>query len=298
MLDIDGLTVELGGREVLHSVGLSVKPGQMRGFVGRNGAGKTTTMRAVMGLVAVRGGTIRWDGRITDTDVVRRQFGYMPEERGLYQKQTAREQLTYFAELAGVRHSQAGRVVDAVLEELGLLDQANKKVEQLSLGNQQRVQICAALMGDPRLLILDEPFSGLDPSAVTSLAGALRGRANDHGTAILYSSHQLELVETYCDTVTVLDDGSVRYDGEVASFSDGTHGYVLRTREEEYDWLARLPGVCVESIEDGRAHFRTGTQEQVNQVVATAATVATVAELSPRRVKLSEFFPAGDRSDT
>jgi ABC-2 type transport system ATP-binding protein len=213
VLELLGVTKRYGDRVAVDDLSLSVLPGQMFGFVGTNGAGKTTTMRILMGVLAQDAGAVHWHGRPADADA-RRGFGYMPEERGLYPKMRIRNQLTYLARLRGTPDAAAATAVDSLLAEFGLGDRANERVEQLSLGNQQRVQLAAALVHDPDLLVLDEPFSGLDPVGVDSLAHILSERVR-RGVGVLFSSHQLELVERLCDAVGIIQAGRLVASGPV-----------------------------------------------------------------------------------
>jgi ABC-2 type transport system ATP-binding protein len=213
VLELLGVTKRYGDRVAVDNLSLSVLPGQMFGFVGTNGAGKTTTMRILMGVLAQDAGTVHWRGRPADPDA-RRGFGYMPEERGLYPKMRIRNQLIYLARLRGTPAASAAAAVDSLLAEFGLADRANERVEQLSLGNQQRVQLAAALVHDPELLVLDEPFSGLDPVGVDALAHILGERVN-RGVGVLFSSHQLELVERLCDAVGIIQAGRIVASGPV-----------------------------------------------------------------------------------
>ena len=213
MLELTGLRKRFGDRTALDGVSFAVRPGEMFGFVGSNGAGKTTTMRVVMGVLAPDEGTVTWQGRPIDHDV-RRTFGYMPEERGLYAKMGVREQLVFFARLHGLSARAAARATDDLLEQLGIAERAADRVEALSLGNQQRVQLAAALVHDPVLLVLDEPFSGLDPVGVDALAEVLTARVAD-GVPVVFSSHQLDLVERLCDSVGIIVGGRIVASGTV-----------------------------------------------------------------------------------
>src|SRR6478609_8367972 len=191
-VEVRGLTRTFGQVRAVDGVSFTVPPGLLTGFVGGNGAGKTTTMRMIMGVLAPTSGEVLWAGRpISAGD--RRTFGYMPEERGLYPKQPVLDQLVYLGRLRGLSTAQARTSVLSHLERLGLADRSRDHVEKLSLGNQQRVQIIAALMGRPKGLVLDEPFSGLDPQAVDSMADLLREHTS-RGVPVLFSSHQLDLV--------------------------------------------------------------------------------------------------------
>ena len=191
-----------------------MEPGQLYGFVGANGAGKTTTMRIVMGIDAPDSGEVRWQGDVPGPRE-RARFGYMPEERGLYPKMGAAAQLTYLARLHDLPRAEAARNARAWLERLGLGERARDRVEQLSQGNQQRVQLAAALVHDPVLLVLDEPFGGLDPVAVDTMSEVLVEYAHERGAPVLFSSHQLELVEALCDGVAIIDRGRLVASGGV-----------------------------------------------------------------------------------
>jgi ABC-2 type transport system ATP-binding protein len=199
----------------------------MFGFVGPNGAGKATTMRIVLGVLEADAGTVRWRGREIDA-ATRARFGYMPEERGLYPKMRVRDQLAYFARLHGVGGSAATAAADRLIERLGLEARAGDRVETLSLGNQQRVQLGVALVHEPEVLVLDEPFSGLDPVGVDVLSGVLQERARA-GVPVVFSSHQLELVERLCEAVAIVNHGRVVATGAVDELRDrGRNGRHVR----------------------------------------------------------------------
>lgn len=207
MLELHGIHRRFGDVVALDDVSLDVPTGRSIGFVGRNGAGKTTTMRVALGLVEPDRGEVRWDGRpITAADRLR--IGYMPEERGLYPGMSALDQLVHLARLAGCSRTEARRRASDLLEELELHGRATQPVQELSLGNQQRVQLAAALVHDPEVLVLDEPFSGLDPIGVDVLAATLAAR-RAKGVGLLFSSHQLELVERMCDLAVMIDAGRI-----------------------------------------------------------------------------------------
>ncbi len=207
MLELLHLSKRFGDRVALAQVSLEVRPGRILGFLGPNGAGKTTTMRCIFDLVTPDGGIVTWNGRAVD-HAQRLAFGYMPEERGLYPKMKIGEQLTYLARLAGAPRDEAAASTSRWLQRLGLDDRAADRLEALSHGNQQRVQLAAALVHDPALAVLDEPFSGLDPIGVQNMTRELRALAAS-GSAILFSSHQLDLVEDVCDDVVIINDGRV-----------------------------------------------------------------------------------------
>ena len=208
-------------------VSFTVEAGQMFGFVGPNGAGKTTTMRIVVGVLAADRGEVRFRDAPVDF-AMRTRFGYMPEERGLYPKMRVHDQLVYLARLHGRDAAGARESADRWIEQLGLTERAGDRVEQLSLGNQQRVQLAAALVHDPELLVLDEPFSGLDPVGVDVLSGVLADYALN-GVPVVFSSHQLELVERLCEAVAIVKDGRLVASGGVEELRDrGSDGRRVR----------------------------------------------------------------------
>lgn len=213
MLRIRGLSKRYGNVVAVDDVSLSVAPGRLVGFVGPNGAGKSTVMRSIFGLVRPDAGTVTWndDPAIDHID----RFGYMPEQRGLYPKMKIQEQVAYFGRLKQMSRREANDQAKELLSDLGLEDRLNDPLEKLSHGNQQRVQLAVSMINHPDLLILDEPFNGLDPVALITLQEVLEERARA-GAAVLFSSHQLELVERLCDEVVMISDGLVRQSGTVA----------------------------------------------------------------------------------
>ena len=217
-LQLSGVSRSFGEHQVLHGIDLTVARGEIVGFIGGNGAGKTTTMRLILGLLTPSAGEITWDGRPI-TDDVRRKIGYMPEERGLYPGMTVEDQLVHFALLEGKTLPKAKEIASELIADLDLRGREKSTVQDLSLGNQQRVQLGAALVGRPTLLVLDEPFSGLDPLAVETMADLLKEQAA-LGVGVLFSSHQLELVERLCDRVCILDQGKVVASGRVSELQD------------------------------------------------------------------------------
>ncbi|MEX0659223.1 MAG: ATP-binding cassette domain-containing protein [Egibacteraceae bacterium] len=211
MLELKGLAKRYGEVVALDGLSLTARPGRLLGFLGPNGAGKTTAMRAVFGLVRLAEGSVAWHGQPVGSRE-RMSFGYMPEQRGLYPRMAAGAQLTYLARLRGVARDEAARAAQRWLDDLGLADRAGDAVSQLSHGNQQRVQLAAALVHEPALLVLDEPFSGLDPLGVEAMSEVLRTGARG-GATVVFSSHQLDLVEELCDDVVIIAAGRDRTAG-------------------------------------------------------------------------------------
>ncbi len=213
MLQITDLSKRYGDLVAVNNVSLAVPRGRVVGFVGPNGAGKSTTMRSVFGLVEPDSGSISWDGEPVGPSHLAR-FGYMPEQRGLYPKMKIQDQIAFFAELKGVDRKTALSRAAEILESLDLGDRMGDQLEKLSHGNQQRVQLAVSLVTNPELLILDEPFNGLDPVAVNTLQDVLTERVAT-GAGVLFSSHQLDLVERICDEIVIIVDGEIRAAGTV-----------------------------------------------------------------------------------
>ena len=240
MLELRELARRYGDVVALDGISFSVERGQMFGFVGPNGAGKTTTMRIILGVLAADHGEVLFDGRPVNFET-RSRFGYMPEERGLYPKMRVRDQLVYLARLHGVGDPEAGDAADRWIERLGLTERSGDRVEELSLGNQQRVQLAAALVHEPDLLVLDEPFSGLDPVGVDVLSGVL-GEYAAGGVPVVFSSHQLELVERLCEAVAIIKDGRLVASGGVEELRDRGARVAVDAGD---GWLAGVPGAEV-----------------------------------------------------
>ena len=288
MLTIDGVTKQYGDRRVLDDVTFTVGDGRLTGFVGGNGAGKTTTMRILLGVLQADAGTVSIDGT-TIGPADRRRFGYMPEERGLYPKMPVAEQITYFARLHGVdKRTAASRTAD-LLDRLGLAPHATDAVEKLSLGNQQRVQVAAALAHDPEVLVLDEPFSGLDPMAVDVVLAVLREAAAG-GVPVLFSSHQLDVVERLCDDVVVIAGGTIRAAGPQDELRKqaGPAAWELLV-DGDVAWLRDEPGVTVREFDGGYAVFEAD-DATAQRVLQRAVQHGTVGSFSPRVPRLSEVF--------
>jgi ABC-2 type transport system ATP-binding protein len=213
VLELAGLSKRYGSVVALDGAGVVAHPGRIVGFLGPNGAGKTTAMRSIFGLVALDAGSITWNGRRVDAEA-RLRFGYMPEQRGLYPKMRVGAQVCWLGRLRGMSKSDAARSTAEWLDRLGLGDRAGDRVEALSHGNQQRAQLAASLVHQPDLLVLDEPFSGLDPMGVDAMSAVLRSRAKE-GAAVIFSSHQLDLVEDLCSDVAIIDRGRVVVEGTI-----------------------------------------------------------------------------------
>jgi ABC-2 type transport system ATP-binding protein len=293
MLSVAGLTRRFGEQLALDDVSFDVVPGRMTGFVGANGAGKTTAMRIILGVLAANAGEVRWNDEPL-TQAVRRDFGYMPEERGLYPKMKIRDQLVFFGRLHGLDPIRAGERTDKLLERLGLGERATDVLETLSLGNQQRVQIAAALVHEPIALVLDEPFSGLDPLAVDAMVDLLREEVTTE-VPVLFSSHQLDLVERLCDDLVVLSRGKVVAAGPVAELAAGPSLTYKLIVDGDAGWLRDVPGIRVRDVAGGTALFDVDDDGVAQQVLQQAITRGPVLEFGPERVALSDVFREATR---
>ena len=293
MLELSRLSKRFGSLQALDDLSLSLNRGEIVGFVGSNGAGKSTTMRIVMGVLAADSGAVTWMGAPVDA-AIRRTIGYMPEERGLYPRMKVAEQLVYLARLHGLSASAAKAAAERWTERLGLEGRRGDEVQSLSLGNQQRVQLAAALVSDPELLILDEPFSGLDPVAVDVMSQVLLERAAA-GVPTLFSSHQLDVVERLCDRVVIIRSGRLVADGTIPELQ-ATETPRWRVVVEQAAGSPpvqaaslNLPAPAVELDDAGRLVITAaGADEQA--LLSAAQRLGTVRELGPVRHRLTEIF--------
>jgi ABC-2 type transport system ATP-binding protein len=290
-LAVNGLTKKFGKVQALDGVSFEVGTGEVFGFVGSNGAGKTTTMRIILGVLAADSGQVTWDGhQINFAD--RKQIGYMPEERGLYPKMKVGEQLTYLAKLKGLTPKDAKATVEKWTETLGIHTRLKDDVQKLSLGNQQRVQLAAALVSDPKALILDEPFSGLDPVAVDVMSKVLKQRAAE-GVPVIFSSHQLDLVERLCDRVGIIAAGRMVAIGTIAELRATDRPQWIINGAHPQRWLALLPESKIISAEPYGANFRsiveTGPGDG-QDVLAAAIKAGPVIEFAANKPHLTDLY--------
>jgi ABC-2 type transport system ATP-binding protein len=290
MLNIDDIRKRFGEVQALDGCSFSVERGRMLGFLGPNGAGKTTTMRAIFGLVEPDSGEVLWDGRPVQLHD-RLRFGYMPEERGLYPRMPVCEQVAYFGRLHGMAAGEARAAAQTWLERLGLAERATAKLEELSHGNQQRAQLAAALVHEPELLVLDEPFAGLDPVAVQTLAGLLRTEA-ERGAAVLFSSHQLELVEDICEDVAIVDHGRVVATGKLDALRQRSqHRQIeLRLDGAPPQWLPHVAGVELLERHDGSLRLAAASDVDPELVLAEAEQTGRVVGFRYGPPSLTELF--------
>jgi ABC-2 type transport system ATP-binding protein len=289
MLEFVDATKSFGALAALRSCSFAARPGRLTGFLGPNGAGKTTAMRTVFGLVELDAGAVTWHGDPI-TPAARARFGYMPEERGLYPRMRVRDQLVYLGRLCGRSTRDVVRCVDSWLEQLDLSARAGDRLDALSHGNQQRVQLIAALVNEPALLVLDEPFSGLDPIAVAHMSDLLAQVAAD-GATVLFSSHQLDLVEDLCEDVVIIDHGHIVLTGELEALRARVpERFVdLHFRGASPDWSA-LTDLSVLESADGHARLQVGSRIDLPALAASIASTTDVVSFSYQPPTLSELF--------
>jgi ABC-2 type transport system ATP-binding protein len=290
VLTFEHVTKRFGAVQALADCSFSVARGSMVGFLGLNGAGKTTAMRTVFGLVDPDAGAVRWDGRQISL-AERMRFGYMPEERGLYPRMPVGDELAYFALLHGMGEREARAAAAAWLGRLGLADRAGATIEELSHGNQQRAQLAAALLHDPDLLILDEPFAGLDPVAVHTLAELLRDQA-ERGAAVLFSSHQLDLVQDICREVAIIDNGRIVATGDLEALRSRSQRrrIELRLDSAPAGWVPDVPGIELVERRNGDLQLLAGRDVDPERVLAAAERSGHVVEFSYGPPSLAELF--------
>lgn len=292
MLQIDNLHKSFGSVKALNGMSYSVNPGELFGFVGSNGAGKTTCMRIILGVLSKDSGSVTWNGKELDF-ATRQHIGYMPEERGLYPKMKVGEQLVYLARLHGMDGPAATKAMEDWTERLGLGHRRDDNVQELSLGNQQRVQLAASLMANPEILVLDEPFSGLDPVAVDVMSDVMKEKVKT-GVPVIFSSHQLDLVERLCDRVGIVAHGKTIAEGTIDSLRQTDQPeYHLVTSAAEAPALTGLPVEVVSSQRDGdrvRHLIRLLDARAEQDVLREALAAGPVHEFKISKPHLADLF--------
>jgi ABC-2 type transport system ATP-binding protein len=289
VLEFDHASKSFGDLRALDQCSFVARPGRLTGFLGPNGAGKTTAMRAVFGLVLLDSGGVRWAGRPVSA-AERGQFGYMPEERGLYPRMRVRDQLVYLGLLGGRPQAEAARSADRWLARLGLGGRGDDRLDKLSHGNQQRVQLIAAVVNEPRLLVLDEPFSGLDPIAMASMADLLADVARA-GATVLFSSHQLDLVEDICEDVVIIDHGRVVLAGDLSELRAAVPERVVDIRYHGPPpvW-SQLASAEIVEAGVGHARLRIGRKVDLGAVISSLGNSSRIVSFVYEPPTLSELF--------
>ncbi len=288
-LELHGVSKSYGSLVAVRGLDMAVRPGEVYGFVGSNGAGKTTTMRIVLGTLFADHGAVLWDGAPIRFEV-RRRIGYMPEERGLYPKMRVGEQLVYLAQLHGATEAAASSAVDRWLTKFGLKDRARDEVQKLSHGNQQRVQLAAALAFEPLMLVLDEPFAGLDPEAVDSMSVVLHDQA-EAGIPVLFSSHQLELVERICDRVGIIQKGRLIAGGTIDELrSHGPRQLWVDAPAAPHGWTDALVGARQVRVDGSRVLLELDPGADDQAILRAAMATGPVREFGRNLPSLLDIF--------
>jgi ABC-2 type transport system ATP-binding protein len=290
MLEIIDLAKRYGSVVALDGASFTARPGRIVGFLGPNGAGKTTTMRCIFGLASPDRGDVRWAGAPVGRDA-RLRFGYMPEQRGLYPRMRVGEQLSYFAQQHGLAGKAANAAAGRWLERMGLADRAKSKLEELSHGNQQRVQLATALVHDPELLVLDEPFSGLDPIGIATMTDVIRERAAA-GVGVVFSSHQLDLVEDVCEDVVIIARGRIVAAGAIEELktASGRQHLEVEVVGSDGTWLDGRGDLTVLDRVNGKVKLLVDRSVDLDGLLAMARRAGEVRTFAYQPPKLSELF--------
>lgn len=290
-LQIEHVTKRFGDFTAVNDLSLSVGEGTMYGFLGANGAGKTTTFRMILGLLTPNEGHITWNGKPISY-ATSPLIGYLPEERGLYPKMKVEEQLLFLAELRGMKRSDAKREIGGWLDRFEVPQYLNKKVEELSKGNQQKIQVIAALLHQPKLIILDEPFSGLDPVNVEMLKKAILDIRND-GATIVFSSHRMDHVEELCEQFSIIDHGKQIVSGTLKEVKRSFGKQNVRIRSDyELDALAQIPGVITASPTVEGAVYQVDSDKTAELLLTEALKAGPVRQFEIEEPTLQDIFIA------
>ena len=234
-LKVQNVFKNFGEKEVLRDISLSAQSGTALGLLGRNGAGKTTTNRIIMGVFFADKGEILIDGKPINRDKIR--IGYMPEERGLYPKIKICDQMAYLAQLRGMTSKEAQKACDKWLERMSMTEYKYKKLETLSKGNQQKIQLAVTLMCNPQIVILDEPFSGLDPVNAMLLKDVIKEMI-DGGAIVLFSSHQMNYIEEFCESIAIINQGKIAIDGKISEIKHSYPRDRIAVTSSQYEKIA------------------------------------------------------------
>jgi ABC-2 type transport system ATP-binding protein len=294
MLEIIDLAKRYGAVTALDGASFTATPGRIVGFLGPNGAGKTTTMRCIFGLARPERGEVRWHGKVVDRDA-RLRFGYMPEQRGLYPRMRVGEQVSYFAQQHGLSGREADAATTRWLDRMGLGDRGKAKLEELSHGNQQRIQLAVALAHEPELLVLDEPFSGLDPIGIATMTEVVQERAAA-GVGVVFSSHQLDLVEDVCEDVVIIARGRIVAAGPIDELKAGSGRRHLEVEVVGADgatdgaWLDGAGDLAVIERSGNRVKLLVDERVDLDELLARARASGEVRRFAYGPPRLSELF--------
>ena len=293
ILELKNIEKSFGEKKVLTGVSFKAEGGKAFGLLGRNGAGKTTSIRILMDVFPANSGEVLIDGKPINYNKV--GIGYLPEERGLYPKKTIIDQLTYFAELKGMSHKAAVKAVDYWLERLGMMEYRNKRLDTLSKGNQQKIQLVTALAHDPDIVILDEPFSGLDPVNAMLLKDVVKEQISK-GKIVLFSSHQMSYIEEFCDSIAILNAGKVALHGDLHDIKRDYPRDRLVIRTEYPEQIQTDFGTACKVMENGALLIQLSSPEEKKTVMARLVEHYDIDEVKVFEPSLNDIFVeyAGD----
>lgn len=287
VLELSKIEKSFGAKQVLKGISFTAESGKAFGLLGRNGAGKTTTIRILMDVFPANSGEVRMNGQPLNYDQV--GFGYLPEERGLYPKKKIADQLIYFAELKGMSRKNAAAAVTYWLERLGMTEYANKRLDTLSKGNQQKIQLITALAHDPDVVILDEPFSGLDPVNAMLLKDVVKEEIA-RGKIVLFSSHQMNYIEEFCDRIAIINGGEVVLTGDLHEIKRNYPRNRLVIRSLQADRIAQdYPAQCTRG-EDGALLFTMNSPADKAAMMQALTAAYDIDEIRVFEPSLNDIF--------
>lgn len=286
-LELRNIEKSFGEKQVLKGVSLTAEGGKAFGLLGRNGAGKTTSIRILMDVFPPNSGEVLFDGTPIDYEKV--QFGYLPEERGLYPKKKIIDQLVYFAELKGMKHADAVKSVDYWLDRLGMTEYRNKRLDTLSKGNQQKIQLVTALAHNPEIVILDEPFSGLDPVNAMLLKDVVKEEIAK-GKIVLFSSHQMNYIEEFCDSIAIINDGIVVLTGDLYDIKRNYPRNRIVVRSEQKEQIKEAFGNACTEGENRELIITLDSPKEKQAVMKSLAEQYDIDEMKVFEPSLNDIF--------
>ncbi len=287
ILELKNIQKSFGEKNVLCGISFKAASGSAFGILGRNGAGKTTSIRILMNVFSQNGGEVLIDGKPIDYNKI--SFGYLPEERGLYPKKKIIDQLVYFAELKGMSRKDAIKAVDERLLQLGMTEYRNNRLDTLSKGNQQKIQLITALAHNPDIIILDEPFSGLDPVNAMLLKEVVKGEIAK-GKIVLFSSHQMNYIEEFCDSIAILNGGKVVLSGELKEIKHNYPRNRLTVSSSQAEKISAEFGDCCIKNEDGTLNITLPSPDKKAETMKKLTECYDIDEIKVYEPSLNDIF--------
>ena len=294
ILELKNIEKSFGEKKVLKGISFTAESGKAFGLLGRNGAGKTTSIRILMDVFPANSGEVLIDGKPINYNKIK--IGYLPEERGLYPKKLIIDQLVYFAELNGLSRKDAVSSVDFWLGRLGMSEYRNKRLDTLSKGNQQKIQLITALSHNPDIVILDEPFSGLDPVNAMLLKDVVKEQI-EKGKIVLFSSHQMNYIEEFCDSIAIINDGAIAISGELHDIKRNYPRNKLVVKTEAPEKILNDFGDCCKKLENGELLIKLSAPTEKQSVMQKLTSTYDIDEIRVFEPTLNDIFVeyAGDK---